>query len=163
MIVLFRSPKSGISILTYLFYFLFVINSLLHLLFEKTGDGKHSCVGKQLVPPRMCDRAVDPTCTNWLELGPSLAEDMGNRASFMLDAWKPQQDHVTADDKGMRKTSEWPVLQDFPCCKNNEKSNVCGCDIDVPPKKGQAPRAKPKSGVRATYADKMLPKRYPKK
>ena len=134
------------------------------MVFEnKTGDGKHSCVGKQLVPPRMCDRAVDPTCTNWLELGPSLAEDMGNRASFMLDAWKPQQDHVTADDKGMRKTSEWPVLQDFPCCKNNEKSNVCGCDIDVPPKKGQAPRAKPKSGVRATYADKMLPKRYPKK
>jgi hypothetical protein len=116
----------------------------------ETGDGSHSCVGRQLVPPHICDRAVDPECKNWIELGPSLAKDMGNRASSMLDSWKPQQDRVTADDKGFRKTSDWPVLNAFPCCG----TTTCGCDRDVPPKKGQAPRAKPKSGPRPTYLEK---------
>ena len=90
----------------------------------------------------------DPTCTTWIELGPKLAKEMGRTASSMLDNWKPQHDHVVLEDAGERKTTEWPVYGAFPCCGDS-----CQCDRDIPPQKGQAPRAKPKSGGRFLEAD----------
>jgi arylsulfatase A-like enzyme len=119
------------------------------LLLEE-GDGTHSCGGRQLVPPRLCNRATDPHCKDWIALGPSMDQDMGLIASAMLDAWQPQHEHVMQDDTGARKTTAWPVWSNYPCC-----GDTCTCARDVPPQKGQAPRAKPKSGGRA-YAGEIV-------
>lgn len=58
------------------------------------GDGSSSCVGTHLSSPRMCDRATDPTCKRWMEVGPDMSDYLAKEASLMLDEWKPQQDYV---------------------------------------------------------------------
>jgi len=95
------------------------------LLLEE-GDGTHSCGGRQLVPPRLCNRATDPHCKDWIALGPSMDQDMGLIASAMLDAWQPQHEHVLQDDTGARKTTAWPVWSNYPCC-----GDTCTCARDV--------------------------------
>lgn len=115
----------------------------------EVGDGQNSCGGAPLVPPKICHHASDPSCKKWVELGPELSKKMGLTASSMLDAWKPLHEHVLNDDEGIRRTTEWPVWGSFPCCGGD--TSTCACNRDVPPKKGQAPRAKPKSGPRVTY------------
>jgi hypothetical protein len=144
------------------------------MMFE-AGDGHHSCMGAPHNPPQFCDRSAHPECKEWIDLTQMshLPEEVGRVASNLLNQWKSIEARVRAGDPGVRTITEWPVPSFYPCCRNIDvdaeaegmlgmafetmhallggRSALCGCSIDVPPKKGQAPRAKPKTSYRPQF------------
>jgi hypothetical protein len=144
------------------------------IMFEH-GDGHHSCHGSSFNPPVICEaksspRAVCGGDSEWEELGPRLSDKMGRLASGMLDRWRPVSQAVGQGDRGLRTVNDWPRPWLFPCCNTRGlgestglsgvalasallqgTASQCRCHVDVPPKKGQAPRAKPKTSYRPQF------------
>lgn len=137
------------------------------------GDGSHACKGSPYNPPLFCDRSLRPQCEEWIKITSQAPKEVTSAAFELLDVWKAIEARVSVGDPGMRTVTEWPVPAFYPCCRNLDNDTVadgilgtaleyvhlllggrsshCGCSIDVPPKKGQAPRAKPKTSYRPQY------------